>query len=271
VKSKVLIPSAVGTVAFVVGLLRLALGDTRAITEVLWAEDGLFPLCTQTFGPVSCTVEPFAGYLLLVPRLSATIVAQFPITLWPLVSVLLAMLVTGCLSAAIFVMLRTFGLSLLGAGIAALTYVFLPLTGLEVIGVVGSLYLPLLVASAIAVIAVPRSSRSVMVVSILLLVTALTTPLGVVVAPFIMLNLWWQRIDIRAAAFWGISLAVGLTFQALTIMTATSPRQISVSISSVGEWTRGFVNATLSLVPGLGFGDIALSPFTSLKALPFLS
>lgn len=67
----------VGLVALGVSLLRLWLGNHEALTQVLWAEDGLFPLCIEKAGFLKCLVDPFAGYLLLLPRLLAGVVRFF--------------------------------------------------------------------------------------------------------------------------------------------------------------------------------------------------
>ncbi len=109
---------AVGVIVVLLGIVRLVVGNPEALTQVLWAEDGLFALCVRSLDPVSCTIEPFAGYLLLLPRLSTALMSLLPITAWPLASVMLALIVTGVLSSSIYVALRGFGLSIIGSGVA---------------------------------------------------------------------------------------------------------------------------------------------------------
>ncbi len=178
----------IGISAAVLGLLRLTLGNQSTLTEVLWAEDGLFPLCVRAFDPISCTVEPFARYLLFVPRVGAILLALLPLSLWPLGAVLIATFMTSLLSGPIYSALKALGLSTFGSSTVALAYVLLPITGLEAIAVVGSRYLPLLIANAVLVVAVPRPLRWPPAVPLLLLSTALTMPTAVVLALFIALN-----------------------------------------------------------------------------------
>ncbi len=249
----------------------MVLGNPDALTQVLWAEDGLFALCVRSLDPVSCTIEPFAGYLLLMPRLSTALVSLLPITAWPLASVMLALFITGVLSSSIYVALRGFGLSIIGSGASALVFILMPLSGLEVIGVIGSLSSPLLIASAVVVIAVPRSGVSHAGVSFLLLVTALTMPAAVVLAPFIVLNWFWRRITSHVAYLWFIALSVGLVLQAFVVLTAEDSRNMSISITSVSDWARGMVASILTVVPGLELGEISLTPFTTLRPSPYLA
>jgi hypothetical protein len=111
---------AVGVVVGLLGIVRLVLGNPEALTQVLWAEDGLFALCVRSFDAVSCTIEPFAGYLLLLPRVSTALVSVLPMSVWPLASVMLALIVAGAPSSSISVALRGFGLSIIGSGASAL-------------------------------------------------------------------------------------------------------------------------------------------------------
>jgi len=264
-------PIVIGISALVVGLLRLELGNQAALTEVLWAEDGLFPLCVRAHDPISCTFEPFAGYLLFVPRLGAILLATLPISLWPFGAAFLTMVITGLLSGAIYSALKSFGLSMFGSSAAALAYVLLPITGLEVIAGVGSLNAPLLIASAVLVVAVPRPSCWPPAVPILLLVTALTIPTAVVLAPFIALNWMWRRIESKVAVIWLAALSIGLLAQATVVLLAVDRRDMDLSITSMGNWVRGLLDSVLSLVPGLSLGDVSLTPFTVLRPFPYLA
>ncbi len=147
----------------------------------------------------------------------------------------------------------------------------MPLSGLEVIGVIGSLSAPLLIASAVLVIAVPRSEISHIGVSFLLLVTAFTMPATVVLAPFIILNWYWQRISSRIAYLWFAALSVGLALQALVVLTAENSRNMNISVVSVGDWARGMVASILTVIPGLELGEVSLTPFTTLRPSPYLA
>jgi hypothetical protein len=182
-----------------------------------------------------------------------------------------AMGVTGLLSSAIYSALKAFGVSTFGSTAAALAYVLLPITGIEVIGVVGSLYIPLLIASAVLVVAVPRPSGWHPAVPILLLITALTIPTAVVLVPFIALNWMWRRIASRVAILWLAALCVGLLAQATVVVLAPDRRDMDVSITSMGTWVRALLNSVFSLVPGLSIGDVSLTGFTVLRPFPYLA
>jgi len=149
--------------------------------------------------------------------------------------------------------------------------VLLPITGIEVIGVVGSLYIPLLIASAVLVVAVPRASGWHPAVPILLLITALTIPTAVVLVPFIALNWMWRRIASRVAILWLAALCVGLLAQATVVVLAPDRRDMDVSVTSMGTWVRALLNSVFSLVPGLSIGDVSLTEFTVLRPFPYLA
>ncbi len=62
--------------AAALSILRLLLQSGNSMGELVWAEDGLFPLCIRKAGVWECLSDPFAGYLLGVPRLLA---GQLPV------------------------------------------------------------------------------------------------------------------------------------------------------------------------------------------------
>jgi len=245
--------------------------NSSAPFEVLWAEDGLFPLCVKSFDALSCTVEPFAGYLLFLPRLAAIPLAMLPLEIWPIGATVIASVVTGVLSGAIYSGLRSFGMSEKGAIASALTFVLLPITGIEVLAVVGSLYVPLLVAGAVLTIAVPRARPSYLGIPLLLAVSALTMPTTMVLVPFIILNWFWRRVEFREAITWMAFLFIGLLGQILVIFSAEERREMDLSISALGNFVRGFLASILTLFPGLTIGDVSLTEFTTLRPSPYLA
>ena len=60
--------SVVGLAAAIISLARIVLVNHSALSDLLWAEDGLFPLCVRKVGFFQCLTDPFAGYALGVPR-----------------------------------------------------------------------------------------------------------------------------------------------------------------------------------------------------------
>lgn len=268
--SRGVLPAVIGIAAtFVVGF-RLWLGMPRAFGEVLWAEDGLFAACVFNHG-LACTWEPYAGYFLFAPRMSAFLVAQLPISLWPIASIGIAALVTGLLAATSFVILRHYGLSLPIAVLAALLYVLLPISGVETLAVHASLNAPLLITSGLAVALLPRERVKRVPVAVLLLATALTMPSAIAFVPFIVLAAWWQRIDRRTAVVWLIALVAGLIVQFIAALTAAVPRSTNLTVGAVGDWTRGLLDAFLATIPGLNVNTFELQPFVWLQPSSALS
>jgi len=76
------IPALSGGVAGTTSVGRLWLANPEVLGQVLWAEDGLFPLCAMQSGFLTCLFEPFAGYLLFAPRVIAGLVALAPLVDW---------------------------------------------------------------------------------------------------------------------------------------------------------------------------------------------
>jgi len=266
-----LIPFIIGILSAIISLVRLELGNSAALFQVLWAEDGLFPLCVRSSDALSCTAEPFAGYFLFLPRVSAILLAQFPLEVWPIGAAVTAAVVTGVLSVLIYLGLISFGMSTRGSIASALIFVLLPITGIEVLAVVGSLYQPLLVASAVLTIAAPRAKPSFMVVPLLLIVSSLTMPVTVVLAPFIILNWFWRRVGSREAFTWMVALLIGLVVQIVVIFSAEERREMDLSLNALSNFVRGFLASILTLLPGLTIGDVSLTSFTTLRPSPYLA
>ena len=89
---------------------RLWLGNRDALTEVVWAEDGVFPLCIEKADFLTCLTDPFAGYLLFLPRLVAGVVAALPVEQWAIATNLLAALIAAVVAGLSFAVVRRFGL-----------------------------------------------------------------------------------------------------------------------------------------------------------------
>ncbi|MDI1290978.1 MAG: hypothetical protein PSX37_13635, partial [bacterium] len=67
----------VGILAGLTSLSRILVANNNALSDLVWAEDGLFAQCVKMHGPISCTAEPYAGYVLGLPRLAAVPVSFF--------------------------------------------------------------------------------------------------------------------------------------------------------------------------------------------------
>ena len=89
----------IGAIAALISVGRLWLFDRSAPSEVLWAEDGLFTLCIHKADFWTCLTDPFAGYLLLAPRVLVWPVSLLPWETWALAANLVAALLAGVIAA----------------------------------------------------------------------------------------------------------------------------------------------------------------------------
>ena len=139
---------AVGATAFVVSLARLLATNPQALSTLVWAEDGLFPLCVKQHGYLACLLDPYAGYSLFLSRTLAVPASWFPLEAWPYSTNLVAAASLGVLSALIAWTLVRSGVGRAFAFLAALVPTAAPIVGFEAINAAGSAYMSLLVLSA---------------------------------------------------------------------------------------------------------------------------
>lgn len=245
---------AVAVASALIGLWRLWLANPDAITTVLWAEDGLLPLCVRKAGFLGCIVDPFAGYWMAIPRLVAGGVALLPLSTWPFAQNLLAASLGGLLAAANVVILRRFGLSWFVTVVVALLPVLIPIVGLEALGVVASIYMPMLFTSTLALAFATRGSGRWWV-AVLLLLTALTIPSAALLVLVVAFQGIRRRIDLRTSVIWICALVVGVVAQLLIAASAAKPRELIVGWDSAIRWVDGVPNALLTFWPGLTVGE----------------
>ena len=145
---------AIGTFVGVLSMGRLMLRSWRAPIDILWAEDGLHALCADRHGFVACLVEPYAGFLHVVPRSLGWIVSWVPIESWPIAANVGAALTVGCLAAIVCRVLLDVGYDAESAGWLAAVPVLTPGVGLESVNSYANLYVPLAYYAAVALVAV---------------------------------------------------------------------------------------------------------------------
>ena len=260
------VPAAVvvGLGAAVISSGRLWLGNHSALTEVIWAEDGVFPLCIEKAGFFTCLTDPFAGYLLLLPRLLAGVVSMFPVASWALVTNVLAALFGGLVCGFSFAWARRFGAGWVAALAIGLLSVLAPVVGFEAINALGSSYMLLLYVSTL-VLVMPRAADEkaatgwgwlgIAAVAALLLVTSLTIPTAGVFLALIAVQLARRAINLRAAITWAAAIVLGLFAQLLTAINAAKPRAIEASADSFGTWLGSLPDTVLTYWPGMRLGD----------------
>ncbi len=261
----------VGLASGLISLGRLALAKPQALNEVLWAEDGLFPLCIQKADFATCLTDPFAGYLLFLPRVLAWPVSVLPVESWALAANAIAAMFAGAVSAAIFSILMKAGIGWFAAAASALLATTAPMVGLEAINAVGSVYLLLLFVLAVAV-AFPsarvRSGEGLgwIAAAILALITSLTIPTTMVIAGLVAVQAITRRISMKVAIAWIVAMAIGLVAQAWVALTAEVRRPINLGWESLNAWADAIPVSVLTYWPGLSLGEygffdnFALSP-----------
>jgi len=238
----------IGLVASAVSVARLYVTDNEVFTQLVWAEDGLFPLCVANHGYWDCLWDPYAGYLLFLSRTLAVPVAYTPLDSWPLATNLVAAISYGAMSALIYWLLIRIPLPRVVAAFSALVPLLLPITGLEAINTAGSLYMVLLVAATIAVSANFQRPLPEWVLPTLLLVSALTIPVTLVLALPLGLRYLRRTIALRQLVAATLGLIIGSVFQFAVIISAAGQRPVSVTSSSVSGWIDGTATAVVGLV-----------------------
>lgn len=256
----------VGIAAGAISLLRLWLGDRSAITDVLWAEDGLFPLCIHKADFLTCTTQPFAGYLLFTPRVLAWPVSVLPIEYWALATNVLAAVLAGVVAALVFVFARRFGLTLFVSIVIALLPVIAPMSGLEAINALGSSYMLLLYVTTLGIIFSQPSRAWWWTVAVMALITALTIPSAVVLLPVVLIQFLRGRMPGPSAVTVSVALVIGLVAQAWTALTAQTPRPVSISADTLSSWADSVPISLLTYWPGLSLGQYDF--FTNFSLTP---
>ena len=265
---------AVGVVAAIISIGRLWLLDRSAPTEVLWAEDGLFPLCIRKADFFTCLADPFAGYLLFLPRVLAWPVSVLPWEHWALASNVLAAAVAGLIAAAAFLIVRRAGFSVFVSTVIALLPVLAPMAGLEAINAIGSSYMLLLFLATLLIALPPisdaaRNSRGYLVFgSVFLLITALTIPSAVVLLPLLAIMVLRGRWRWLTTIPWALALLVGLAFQAIVALTSESPRPITFGAETLNSWADSIPVSLLTYWPGLSIGEYSFFNNFTLSPLP---
>lgn len=237
-------------VAAALSVGRILLANGSALTDLIWAEDGMFPLCVRGHGVLACMTDPFAGYFLFLPRLLAWPISVLPIDSWPLATNLTAAAIAAGAAALAVLILRATGAGVIASGFVALLPVLLPISGLEMINAVGSMYMLLAFVGALAVCFPPRNGFPTVAYAIGALLIALTIPSSVVLILPLVIQLARKRIPARGGLITLVGLVAGLAVQAVVAVTAVDPRRVAVSTDSLREWANGVPNALLTLLPG---------------------
>ncbi len=244
---------AVGVLSSAMSLARLFTTQSTAIESVLFAEDGIFPLCVAKADAWTCLLDPYAGYLIFLPRVLAIPISGFPIESWALAANLTAAIAVGVLALVSFISLARWGLSPLWCTLVAMVPVAAPIVGLEAINVYASIYIPLMFTMTIVLVTWVEG-RSPWLPAIGVLITALTIPSAIVLLLPVAIIAWRRTLPLRDAAVVSAGLLIGLALQFLVVLTADNPRQVAVSFGGLRGWVDAVPIALTTVWPGLSFG-----------------
>lgn len=191
-------PGAAGVLAGS-GLLLLwsALAYLRLSPEArgtIWAEDGLIFL-TQALqlGPAAAVVEPYAGYMHLLPRLVAAVAVALPLGAAELVLGAGAALVVGLAATTTYVLSAGHLPSRVVRLLLASMVVLLPVGGLETAANVANSHWFLMAAAFWALAARPTRTAHVVLATTVVVLAAASDPLTVVLAPLVLARLLLLR------------------------------------------------------------------------------
>ena len=241
---------AAGVVSGVLSVGRLLLGNSAALETIVWAEDGLFALCVRSHGVASCTVEPYAGYLLALPRIIAWPVSLFPFDLWPLVTNLAAAVLAAVMAVLVVVVLRSAGIGSVASGFSAVLPVLVPIAGFEAINVYSSGQWLLLYVAVLALSFPSKGRYRTSAYAVGALITGLTMPTGFVLFGLLGVQALRKGIPWRGALVTAGSLAIGLTAQMWSALMAEVPRAVDPSADSLLAWVQSLPGALMTLIPG---------------------
>ena len=241
---------SIAAAASLLSIARILITNPSALSTLVWAEDGLFPLCVTQHGYVSCLVDPFAGYFLFLSRTLAVPVSWAPIDTWPLATNVVAALSIGALAALIAWIAVRSGWSGSFAAATAMVPVVIPIAGFEAVNAAGSAYMLLLIAASMMVSLPAGRKVPVWVLPTLLLVTSLTIPSSALLLVPLTITMLTHPREWTRYAVSALALIAGIGVQLVTTLTTDNPRPIAISSASLEGWVQGLPIALRTLWPG---------------------
>lgn len=180
--------------------------------NVLWAEDGhIFLTRALQPGAITSVFEAWAGYLHIVPRLATIVAVQVaPLDLVPLAMTVMACLLTGTVAAGAFVLLRPRVPSIVLRGVVFVSFVALPIAGVEVNGSVANSHWYLMAGLFIAIATRQASPVTLLLATAMTLAATTSDPLALIFIPLVALRLatMRQRRDLLVPIAWITGLVI---------------------------------------------------------------
>lgn len=253
---------AVGLLGGCLSLARIVLANPTNLSELVWAEDGLFALCHLRAGVVNCLFEPYNGYAHTWSRMFAAGTSLFPLKWWPVVTNLIAGLSAGIFVSGTFSYLRSANLPLLISLFLSITPIVLPITGIEYANQVpfSNILLPYL---AVLLVALPTNTPLYFRFGALILfMTGASTPLIWVILPLMI----WQQVRkvLRGHGVWvlWVGALVGSALQIWVMLRSGPHREVALQIYAFNAYLENLWVAIRSLILGDLFGSVLGSELT---------
>jgi hypothetical protein len=237
-------------------LSRLWFAGRGILADSLWAEDGLHAICAERHGVLRCALEPYAGFLHVLPRLLGGLVAAFPVARWALASNLLAAACAGAVAAAAWVIATRARLPRFGACALAAIPVAHPILAIESVNSISNLYVPLLYLVALSV-ALPTILEEIGPVAAGAAAALITLSVPIAVLAVIPLALQRLRGSTSRRLLFGVGVGalVGATCQVAAMLTTDEPRIVALERARLVAWIRLSPSAVVSMLPSLSFSD----------------
>jgi len=243
----------VGIVISLISLCRIMTGSESAISTILWAEDGLFPLCIRNNGFVSCLLDPYGGSLHLPPRLLATIVAPVSISYWPLVANLLAGILAGTVGGMIYLILRRAEYTWPLATSLAVVPVLHHSLSQESINAYSNSYIPIAYLFVIVYL-VPRVLNLFRPITLWTFTVfgILTLPSLIAVVPMAVLIGRARQVGTRKYFAIGTAVLIGVATQSIWVMRSQRNRVPGINRATIGNWAVRIPEKMVEAIIGAG-------------------
>ncbi|MBJ7359976.1 hypothetical protein [Nocardioides sp.] len=259
---------AVGSLAAVIAWVRLE-NRTRG---VVWAEDGLFLEDRLGSAPLVALVDPYQGYLHVLPRAIVEVAVLLPIRDFAVAVTALCCVVVGAVAALVYVCSRDV-LQLRTARVAlALVTALVPTAAAEVLGNTANLHWLLLWLTPWVLLFRPASRGQGWVLGAVLLVVGLSEIQSVFFVPLLLVGL---RQPFRAPM--RVGLLAGLSAQLVVYLsTGRDAAAADTGTPSLADLVQGYgLHVVLQTwLPATGgVGDVLVEHGWSLvvlASLPFL-
>lgn len=204
--------------------------------DTLWAEDGpVFLADAMDESPAAVLLQPYQGYLHLLPRLIAAGTASWvPIEASALAMTIGSCLVVGLVAALVFVCAQDVVVwRPARIAVAVLTFVA-PVVSYEILGNAANVHWYALWLAPWLLLAAPRRRRSALLLGTVGLIIALTEVQVLFFLPLIA----WRARDPNRWIVWG-GVALGSVLQLVAVFAA--PRDAGAGRPPIGSTTLGYM------------------------------